>query len=155
MLNQDPGVQYENAGLQMTEVLPNMNALELSIHADATNGEEIAEIGRELQAWISRTVPGCQAEPVRSTARPGSKALDLGFLGPLSLVFLQSGALRELVNCLATFLKERHRKVSFSIKAPDGKEITMEVDNLGRSEIESLVRQLGDLAGAPAAAKGD
>ena len=126
-----------------------MDQLELSVKVDDATDEEIAEINREIRQWINENVPDCRISSGQpAIARAGEKGLDLGLLAPITLVFLQSGALKELVNCLTTYVKERRRKVSLSVQNQAGKSISIEAENLGKQELERIMQQMREIAGA-------
>src|SRR5437870_2970044 len=96
-------------------------ALRLVVHMDRATEEEVVDITRELCLWINEVVPSCHASPQQSEpGREGAKGMELGLLGALTLVFLRSGALNDLVNCLATYVKERRPKVSLTVESPAG-----------------------------------
>ena len=82
-----------------------MEQLQLHLELDEGTEEEVADVNRELSAWIEEMVPDCRvSSPPRGAPREGAKGLELGLLLPLVVVFLKSGAFNELVNCLSTYI---------------------------------------------------
>lgn len=115
----------------------------LTLGADAFSDEEVANVARELCAWINEQVPPCAAKLVQAGApRPGHKGLDLGLLGSLTIFLVEHDILNDLIGCLATYIKERRREVSLELQAPDGTRMALRAENLGAREIHDLVRQL-------------
>jgi hypothetical protein len=121
--------------------------LQLTIRADEASPEELAEITRELDEWINDTAPEVRsALPPADRPREGEKGVDIA-LGTLLLAFVNAGAATALVNCLSTYIKERRRSVKLEVRDTAGKTLNFAAENLGRGEIEGLVRQLDSFAG--------
>jgi membrane-associated two-gene conflict system component 1 (EACC1) len=127
--------------------------LQLCIEAGDASPEELAAITRELHTWITNTVPEVRTSfPAPAPPRPGDKGVEIE-IGTLVLAFINAGAATALVNCLMTYIKERRRSVKLEVKDATGRAVSLAADNIGRSEVDGLLRQMGDLArgAAPAA----
>jgi hypothetical protein len=111
--------------------------LALSVAIEAATAEEIAGITEEIRRWIEEAGPGCDVSPVTVPGRPGDKGL-LTVLGTLGLKFLEPGALKALIDCLAVYIKERRREVVVTVKAADGTSVEIRAGGIGRGDLDKL-----------------
>ena len=126
--------------------------LEMAISVDDASPQELANITRELSAWINKTAPGVAAAgPPAGAPRPGEKGAEMA-IGMLFLQFLSAGAVTGLVNSLTTYIKERRRSVKIELHDATGRAISLSADNVGQTELEGLVRQLDQVTHGPAPA---
>ena len=123
------------------------STLQLSVRAESMSDEEVAVITRELSQWINENAAGCRAAAVTAGPAPeGAKGFDLAILGMLSLEILKTGVLGDLINCLSTYVTQRRRTVSLTLKNNQGKEVEIKAENLGSRELADLLRQVSELA---------
>jgi len=126
--------------------------LEMAISANDASPQELANITRELSAWINSTAPGVEAAaPAPGAPRPGEKGAEIA-IGALVLQLLNAGAITGLVNSLTTYLKERRPSVTIDLRDATGRSISLKADNVGRTAMADLVRQLDQVTRAPATA---
>lgn len=119
-------------------------SLILSVQAENLSDAEVADITRELSSWITKSVPGVRASSPSPTPSPGEKgAVELG---TLLLALINAGAATALVNCLATYIKERRKTVKLEVSSAAGESLTFAAENVDASHIDSLVRQLSRMA---------
>jgi hypothetical protein len=120
--------------------------LKLMVTAEGMPPEDLAKIARELDAWILRTAPGVvTTAPKAKPVREGDKGSPVE-VGTLLLALINAGAATALINCLATYIKERRRSVKLEISDPNGRKLSLAADNVGDSQIKGLVSQMSRMA---------
>ena len=122
----------------------------------ATEGmpeKQRAEIARELRKWIKQNVPEVEVKTPEGAPQAGQKGVEIA-AGTLALLF-SSGVAKALIDCIATYIRERRRAVKFEVSDSTGAKVTLSADNIGRPELDRLVNWLGDQPkgahGAPSA----
>jgi membrane-associated two-gene conflict system component 1 (EACC1) len=120
--------------------------LEMAIRVDDASPEELAAITRELNRWITDNVPDVRSSlPDPGRPRPGDKGAEM-VMGTLVLSLLNSAAVAGLVTCLQLYIKERRRSVKLEVKGAEGRSVSLAADNIGRPEMDDLLRRMGELA---------
>lgn len=116
--------------------------LQLFVHIDEASEDEIAHITRELGQWVTQTVPECEVLPQQAESMtPGAKGI-VEILGSLKILLGKLDVLDSLVQCLATYIKERRRTVGITVKNTAGATVSFQAENLGQTELRELVTQL-------------
>lgn len=116
-------------------------------------GEDLADEGRvrvarELRSWITEHVPDARVEePQAGPPKPGHKGVEIA-AGTLAL-FITSGAAKALIECVATYIRERRRSVTLEVSAASGEKVTLAAQNIGKGELDRLVTQLGAMSQTP------
>ena len=122
----------------------------LSVSVEGGTDDEIADITHEMSAWIRDAGPSCEVAPVTASGSGNEKGL-LTVLGALGLKFLEPGALKALIDCLAVYIKERRRQVTVTVQVASGTTVKIDAGGIGRGELEMLLREAGQLLGSPGA----
>lgn len=120
--------------------------LQLTVYGDDLPPERVAEVTRELDDWIRRTTPTVRtARPAPAVPREGDKgAVEAS---TLLLALINAGAATALINCLATYIKERRRAVKIEVKnAEKNTSLVIDAQNLGGEDVRKLARQLAAMA---------
>jgi hypothetical protein len=130
--------------------MPGNEAVQLSVSAEGSSGEELAGITDELLRWLKQTVPeGVGASRASSgPPAPGMKGAELPALATVAVVFFQSGAFRELMQALSTFIRERRREVCLTLTGANGEHIALSANNLKGADLHALAQDLAKLAKA-------
>lgn len=124
------------------------DSIHVGIEVETASRSEAAKVTQEVRDWVNNMSRDCRASMEEVGESPeGGKAMGAGLeiLG-LTVSLFQTGAIANLVNCLATYLRERRRKVSFTVTSASGQTVTLDSENLGRDEVSQLVEQLKDIA---------
>ena len=119
--------------------------MQLVVRSEGLSEQTRNELAAELNRWIRQNIPEVQVEAARGTAKPGQKGAEV-LAGALTL-FVTSGVAKTLVECIATWIKERRRSVKLELTDAGGARVSLAADNLGRAEIDRLVTQLSDMKG--------
>jgi hypothetical protein len=120
--------------------------LKVSVGLEGATDDEMAEISDELNAWIREAGPDCEVAQVTVPGPAGARGL-LTVLGTLGIKFLEPGALKALIDCLAVYIKERRKTVKIKVQAVSGATVEIDAGGIGRGELEMLLRQAGLLLG--------
>jgi hypothetical protein len=115
--------------------------LNVSVAAPDASDEEIVGIARELAAWIATAAPECEVAQQTTAGPEGGKGI-LEILGSLGVAFLQPGALKSLIDCLAVYIKERRREVGITLQTPSGASVTLNAGGIRARELDGLLGQL-------------
>jgi hypothetical protein len=115
--------------------------LELFIRAGGATEDEIAGMTRELATWIGGAAPDCEVVQQTAAGPEGGKGI-VEILGSLGVAFLQPGALKSLIDCLAVYIKERRREVSITLQTGSGGNVTLQAGGMRAGELEKLLGQL-------------
>lgn len=118
--------------------------LALSVAIDGATAEEVSTITEEVSRWLRQTGPSCDVSRVTTAGAAGEKGL-LTVLGTLGLKFLEPGALKALIDCLAVYIKERRRDVVLTVKAADGTSVEVRAGGIARGDLDKLARIADDL----------
>ena len=118
--------------------------LKLSVQSADSSDEEIANITRELNKWISDNVSECEINKPEGIPGSGQKGVT-EILGSLNVLFDKLDFLNIFAQCLSTYITERRRTVNISVSNQAGDNVTFSAENLGKSEISELVDQLQGL----------
>ncbi len=122
--------------------------LQIVVRGDDLTDQDRAGIARDLGRLITKNVPGSQVHaPVAGAPKPGQKGVEV-VAGTLALV-LTTGTAKALVDCIATYIRERRRSVKLEVSGTSGARVTLAADNVGKAELDRLVTQLGSMAQAP------
>ena len=128
--------------------------LKLTIRADDIPPEELSRLTSELDAWIRQTAPGVRTtRPEARPPRPGEKGAPVE-IGTLLLALINAGAATALINCLATYIKERRRSVKIEVKDANGQALSLSAENVAGDQIQQLVRELSSFSGQAKPASG-
>ena len=120
--------------------------LKLSVTAPDASDDEIAGIAHELTVWIGTAAQECEAFQQTTAGLEGDKGI-FEILGSLGVAFLQPGALKSLIDCLAVYIKERRREVSITLQTPSGASVTLNAGAIGARELDGLLGQLRQMLG--------
>jgi len=124
--------------------------LQLSVQSADSTDEEIAELTRELNKWISDNVSECEISQPEGTPGEGQKGFSEIF-NSLNIFFDKLDFLNLFAQCLTTYITQRRRTLVIDVTNQAGDKVSLSAENLGRGEISDLVGQLKELANkAPA-----
>jgi hypothetical protein len=125
--------------------------LKLFIQAGDATEDEIAGITQELAAWIGEAAPNCEVSRQTAAGPEGGKGI-VEILGSLGVAFLQPGALKSLIDCLAVYIKERRREISITLQTGSGASVTLQAGGIRAGELDKLLGQLREMMGGDRAA---
>ena len=122
--------------------------LQILVGGEDVEDEERVRVARELRSWITEHVPECRVEdPKAMPPKPGQKGVEIA-AGTLAL-FITSGAAKALIECVATYIRERRRSVTLEVTGTSGAKVMLAAQSLGKGELDRLVTQLGSMAQTP------
>lgn len=89
-----------------------------------------------------------EATAASRPVRPGERAIEVPIIGQILLSFISAGAAKALIDCLKAYLA-RDRRMSFVIKEPGGRELSVTAENVGQAEFMASVETFRQHAAAP------
>lgn len=120
-----------------------MTQIALTLHSDdlsdSATQARLRQLAREIEARSDATT-----ELAREGATPGTKG-DAVTIGTLLMTLMTSGAAVAALGVLKSWV-EKDKTISFTLKRPDGTEISVNASNI--AEAEKLVADLGGEPGA-------
>lgn len=115
--------------------------LQLVVSGAGLDDEARAAIARELRRWILDNAEEVRVEePAAQAPQPGQKGIET-LAGALAL-FLTGGAAKALIDCMATYVKERRRGVKLEVSDASGAKVSLSADNVGRAELDHLITRV-------------
>jgi hypothetical protein len=118
--------------------------LQLLVSGQNAADEDVADLARELAIWIRDTVPECEVAQLTLPGPKGARGL-LEVLGSLGLKFLEPGALKALIDCLAVYIKERRPQVVITIQSASGANIRIDAGGLRAGELQNVIQRVREM----------
>jgi hypothetical protein len=117
------------------------DGLQLVVSGAGLDDEARTEIARELRRWIMDNAEDVRVEePAAKPPRPGQKGIET-LAGALAL-FLTGGAAKALIDCIATYVKERRPSVKLEVSDASGAKVSISADNVGRADLDHLITRV-------------